>query len=83
MLLAKVCRSTVPPQIKSFLKAPVVPKVTRVQAGRLFASDGRTVFQRTARKRTTIVEDAVAPAGQTGKYYIKQFILIIFNTSIT
>ncbi|XP_057329070.1 growth hormone-inducible transmembrane protein-like [Microplitis mediator] len=65
MLLAKVCRSTVPPQIKSFLKAPVVPKVIRVQAGRLFASDGKTVFQRTARKRATIVEDAVAPAGQT------------------
>lgn len=67
MMLAKVCRATLSPQVTSLLKAPVVPRLTN----RLFASDGRTAFRRSAvRKTVTVAERAAAPAGETGKLYL-------------
>lgn len=70
MMLARVCRATISPQTIALLKAPVVPNVSKVQAGRLFASDGRTAFSRAARKKTNIIEKVSAPAGETGNYNI-------------
>jgi len=63
MMLARVCKAGISPQVTSLLKSPVVPP--KIQIVRLFASDGRSTFTRSARKRTTIVEEAMAPAGQT------------------
>lgn len=67
MLLARVSRATLTPQITSFLKAPVVskPLVSKFQTVRLFASDGRTAFARSARKKNSIYEQVTAPAGET------------------
>ncbi|XP_029047367.1 growth hormone-inducible transmembrane protein-like [Osmia bicornis bicornis] len=69
MMLARVCRSgaSSTPLI-SLLKSPVAPKtfIPRIQTARLFASDGRSAFARTARnKSATITERAMAPAGET------------------
>lgn len=69
-MLARVCRGTLVPQAQTLFKLPSVakPQVTKIQAIRLFANDGRTSFARTARSRqTTISEKVVAPAGETGK----------------
>ncbi|KAG8042445.1 hypothetical protein G9C98_005079, partial [Cotesia typhae] len=74
MLLARVCRATVSPQVISLLKTPVVPKVPRIQGSRLFASDGKAFYTRSARKRATIIEDAVAPAGETATNIGKGFV---------
>ncbi|XP_012275184.1 growth hormone-inducible transmembrane protein-like [Orussus abietinus] len=66
MLLARVCRASLAPQVAGYLKAPVSkPFVPKFQTVRLLASDGRSTFTRTARKRTSIVEGAMAPAGET------------------
>ncbi|XP_003706375.2 growth hormone-inducible transmembrane protein [Megachile rotundata] len=67
MLLARVCRSgaSSAPLI-SFLKAPVnsKPLISKIQAVRLFANDGRTSYVRSTRTRSsTITERAMAPAG--------------------
>lgn len=67
MMLARVCRVGVSPALTSLLKTPIAPKplIPRIQASRLFASDGRSAFTRTARRRTTVTEQAMAPAGET------------------
>lgn len=69
MMLARVCRAGASPALASFLKAPIAPKavVPRIQSSRLFASSGRGAFTRTARRSTTVTEQAMAPAGETGK----------------
>lgn len=68
MMLARVCRATLAPNVKSLVKTPIVSKsfVPRVENVRLFANDGRTTFARSARKRMTVVEKAMAPAGDKG-----------------
>lgn len=69
MMLAKVCRATISPQITFLLKTPVVPKVNKFQANRLFASNGRSSFTRSAVRKAeapTIRERLSAPAGDTG-----------------
>lgn len=66
-MLARVCRAGISPQVGHFLKSPVIPKNPKVQVVRLLASDGRSTFTRTARRRTGVVEEAMAPAGETGK----------------
>ncbi|XP_033208493.1 growth hormone-inducible transmembrane protein-like [Belonocnema kinseyi] len=64
MLILKVCRSSLSPQVTSLLKAPktVLP---RAQVARLFASDGRQTFTRSARARESLVEKVAKPAGET------------------
>ncbi|KAK9306427.1 hypothetical protein QLX08_002937 [Tetragonisca angustula] len=67
MMLARVCRSTVTPNLVSLLKTPVSSKsfIPRIQTTRLFANDGRGTFTRSARRSATISEQAMAPAGET------------------
>lgn len=67
MMLARVCRSGVSPNLVSLLKAPVnsKPFISRIQSSRLYANDGRNAFARSARRSTTITEQAMAPAGET------------------
>ncbi|XP_012256570.1 growth hormone-inducible transmembrane protein-like [Athalia rosae] len=66
MMLARVCRASLAPNINGLLKAPVASKsfAPKFETVRLFASDGRTSFARTARRRMTVVEQAMAPAGE-------------------
>ncbi|XP_046735861.1 growth hormone-inducible transmembrane protein-like [Diprion similis] len=66
MMLARVCRASLSPNVSSLLKTPPVSKslVPKVETLRLFASDGRNSFIRSARKRMTITERAMAPAGE-------------------
>lgn len=72
MMLARVCRSTVTPNLVSLLKTPVSSKsfIPRIQTTRLFANDGRGTFTRSTRRSATISEQAMAPAGETGKISI-------------
>lgn len=72
MMLARVCRSTVSSNLVSLLKAPInsKPFIPRIQSTRLFANDGRSAFARSARRSATISEQAMAPAGETGKISI-------------
>lgn len=72
MMLARVCRSTVTPNLASLLKTPVSSKsfIPRIQTTRLFANDGRGTFTRSTRRSATISEQAMAPAGETGKISI-------------
>ncbi|CAB0038446.1 unnamed protein product [Trichogramma brassicae] len=67
MMLARVCRSTLAPQVQSFYKAPVnIPQLSKIQTVRLFANDGRTSFTRSARARQSLVTEKLAqPAGET------------------
>lgn len=66
MLLLRVCRGTLVPQAKTLFKVPSsTPQLTKLQAVRLLSNDGRTSFARSARKRTTITEQVMAPAGET------------------
>ncbi|XP_015610481.1 growth hormone-inducible transmembrane protein [Cephus cinctus] len=67
MMLARVCRASLTPQVTSLVKSPVAPKQfkTKIQSVRLFADEGRTTFTRTARKRGTIMEQVMAPAGES------------------
>ena len=72
MLVAKICRAGVSPGLASLVRTPVVPttpKFSKGQIARLF-SDGRSSYTRTARRRATVVEQATAPAGETGKMNI-------------
>ncbi|XP_034951731.1 growth hormone-inducible transmembrane protein-like [Chelonus insularis] len=64
MLLAKVCRASISPQVTSLLKTPVVPRATKFQVTRLYASDGRT-FARSGRIRAKIIEDVTKVPGET------------------
>ena len=68
MLILKVCRSTISPQVTNFLKTPkaILP---RSQAARLFASDGRQTFARSARTRESLLEKVTKPAGETGEFF--------------
>ncbi|XP_017757641.1 PREDICTED: growth hormone-inducible transmembrane protein-like isoform X2 [Eufriesea mexicana] len=63
MMLARVCRSNISPNLVSLLKTPVrsKPFIPKIQSTRLFANDGRSTFTRSAR-RTTISEQAMAPS---------------------
>lgn len=63
MILARVCRSTISPQVTSFLKAPVIPR--SINGRRLYANDVRSAFRRATRVRPTIAERVTAPAGET------------------
>ncbi|XP_014215420.1 growth hormone-inducible transmembrane protein [Copidosoma floridanum] len=67
MLLVRVCRSTLVPQTKTLFKLPTItkPQLTKIQNIRLFADEGRTSFTRSARRRATITEQAMAPAGES------------------
>ncbi|XP_017890735.1 growth hormone-inducible transmembrane protein-like [Ceratina calcarata] len=67
MMLARVCRSGVSPNLISLLKSPATSKsfIPRIQSSRLFANDGRHTFARSARRSATISEQAAAPAGET------------------
>lgn len=73
MLVARVCRtdvSTISPGLVSFVRTPIVPTTPRFSKGqiaRLFVNDGRSSYTRSARRRLTVVEQASAPAGKTGK----------------
>ncbi|KAK0087050.1 hypothetical protein PV325_001831 [Microctonus aethiopoides] len=62
MIIANVCRATISPQITSFLKAPVTSK--SINVSRLYTSNARTGFRRAVRARPTLVEKAMAPAGE-------------------
>ncbi|XP_026824389.1 uncharacterized protein LOC105277234 [Ooceraea biroi] len=67
MLLARACRVGASPALASLVKTPVVPRTPQLSKGqvtRLF-SDGRTSYTRTARRRVTATEQAMAPAGET------------------
>ncbi|KZC04192.1 PREDICTED: growth hormone-inducible transmembrane protein-like [Dufourea novaeangliae] len=67
MMLARVCRVGASPALASFLKSPVAskPLISRIQCSRLFASDGRNAYTRTARRSVPIKEQIIAPAGET------------------
>uniref|UniRef100_A0A0C9QSZ8 GHITM_0 protein n=1 Tax=Fopius arisanus TaxID=64838 RepID=A0A0C9QSZ8_9HYME len=64
MLLARVCKATIAPQVSSLLKTPVVAHGSRVQVARLFGNEGRSTFSRAARNRGSLVEDAVKPTAE-------------------
>lgn len=81
MLLARVCKATISPQVSSLLKTPVV-NVSKVQVTRLFGNEGRSTFSRTARNRVSLVEDAVRPAGETGTIQVYQIILVLMNFAL-
>ncbi|XP_031841976.1 growth hormone-inducible transmembrane protein [Nomia melanderi] len=65
MMLARVCRGTLPPLV-SFMKNPVASKpfIPRIQSARLFASDGRSAYVRSGRRSITVKEQVMAPAGE-------------------
>lgn len=70
LLAARICRAGVSPGLTSFVRTPIVsttPQFSKGQIARLFVSDGRSSYTRTARKKATVTEQAMAPAGQTGK----------------
>lgn len=70
MLAARICRAGVSPGLTSFVRRPVVsttPQLSKGQIARLFVNDGRSSYTRTARRRATAAERAMAPAGETGK----------------
>lgn len=70
LLAARICRAGVSPGLTSFVRNPVAsttPQFSKGQIARLFVSDGRSSYTRTARKRATATEQAMAPAGETGK----------------
>lgn len=69
MLLARVCRFGISPALVSFVRSPVVstPQLPKSQIARLFVNDGRSSYTRTARRRATAAEQAMAPAGETGE----------------
>lgn len=79
MLLARACRAGVTsPALASLVKTPVVPtrpQLSKTQIARLFVSDGRSSYTRTARRRATAAEQVMAPAGETGKSKRQFFIL--------
>lgn len=80
LLAARICRASVSPGLTSFVRTPVVsttPRLSKGQIARLFVSDGRSSYTRTARRRTTVTEQAMEPAGETGKPNI-----FIFNISM-
>lgn len=74
MLLAKACRAGVTsPALTLFVKTPNVStklQLSKGQIARLFVSDGRSSYTRTARRRATTAEQAMAPAGETGELEI-------------
>ncbi|XP_046412729.1 growth hormone-inducible transmembrane protein [Neodiprion pinetum] len=80
MMLARVCRASLSPNVSSLLKTPPVSKsfIPKVETVRLLASDGRSSFTRSARKRMTIVERAMAPAGE-GAYSVGKGALAGFS----
>lgn len=67
MMLARVCRAGTLPNLSVILKTPVSSKalIPRIQSSRLFASDGRNAYTRSARRSATIKEQVMAPAGET------------------
>lgn len=68
LLAARICRAGVSPGLTSFVRTPIVsttPQFSKGQIARLFVSDGRSSYTRTARKKATVTEQAMAPAGQT------------------
>ncbi|XP_050455701.1 growth hormone-inducible transmembrane protein-like [Cataglyphis hispanica] len=68
LLAARICRASVSPGLTSFVRTPVVsttPRLSKGQIARLFVSDGRSSYTRTARRRTTVTEQAMEPAGET------------------
>ncbi|XP_006607178.1 growth hormone-inducible transmembrane protein-like [Apis dorsata] len=67
MMLARVCRSSISPNLVNLLKTPInsKPFIPRIQSTRLFANDGRSTFARSTRKSTSLSEQAMAPAGET------------------
>lgn len=69
LLAARVCRAGVSPGLALYVRTPTVTKTPQLSKGqivRLF-SDGRSPFTRTARRRATVTEQAMAPTGETGK----------------
>ncbi|KAJ8686518.1 hypothetical protein QAD02_022312 [Eretmocerus hayati] len=71
MLLAHVCRGSLLP--RAVARAPIVSKsqLSRLQLVRVFSNDGRSAFTRTAKRRTGIAEQVMAPAGE-GAYKVGQ-----------
>ncbi|XP_011643810.1 growth hormone-inducible transmembrane protein-like [Pogonomyrmex barbatus] len=67
MWAAKICRAGVSPGLVSLVRTPVIPTTpfSKGQIVRLFANDGRSSYARTARRRATVAEQAMAPAGET------------------
>ncbi|XP_071573692.1 growth hormone-inducible transmembrane protein [Temnothorax nylanderi] len=68
MLAARICRAGVSPGLASLVRAPNVPTTPQFSKGqvvRLFVNDGRNSYTRTARRRATVAEQAMAPAGET------------------
>lgn len=60
MMLARVCRATISPQITSLLKAPIVPRVIKYQPKRHYASRRQQTYARSALR-----ERFAEPAGET------------------
>lgn len=85
MMLARVCRSSISPNLVNLLKTPInsKPFIPRIQSTRLFANDGRSTFARSTRKSTSLSEQAMAPAGETGKILINKKILNENNINYT
>ncbi|XP_072750297.1 growth hormone-inducible transmembrane protein [Anoplolepis gracilipes] len=69
LLAARICRAGVSPGLTAFVKTPVVPTISpqfsKGQIARLFVNDGRSSYTRSARRRVTATEQAMAPAGET------------------
>lgn len=68
LLAARICRAGVSPGLTSFVRNPVAsttPQFSKGQIARLFVNDGRSSYTRTARRRATAAEQAMAPAGET------------------
>lgn len=62
LLSARLCRA-------SALQGTLFKQLPSQLVRRNFASEGRDTLGRTVRRRATIKEQAMAPAGQTGKKF--------------
>jgi len=79
MLLAKACRIGGSPNLASLVKTSIIPRTSKLpknQVARLF-NDGRNAYTRTARRRVTLQEQTMAPAGETGKLDIFIYFIVL------
>nr|XP_033329882.1 growth hormone-inducible transmembrane protein-like [Megalopta genalis]XP_033329891.1 growth hormone-inducible transmembrane protein-like [Megalopta genalis] len=67
MMLTRACRACTLPTLSVLLKNPIAskPLIPRIQSSRLFASDGRSAYTRSARRSPSIKTEVMAPAGET------------------
>jgi len=84
MLLARTCRMGASPTLVSLVKTSIIPrapKLPRDQITRLF-KDGRNSYTRTARRRITLKEQSLAPAGETGKLDIFIYFIVLVHVHL-